>query len=94
MQPVLGVTRSAIVGLMLLGGTLGVFGDVKSALLNHAGPRMPRTEQEQMSRSRTDRMMPVVTEGQPIVARRRSGEGDPGIPDDSTSFRVGGPVMC
>jgi hypothetical protein len=79
---------------MLMGGAFGMSGDVNLATATHAYPRMPRTEQEEMSRSRTDRMASAAMDGNLIVARRRSGDGDPCIPNAPISFGVGGPVMC
>jgi hypothetical protein len=81
-------------GMVLTGAALGMFGDVKLAATNQFFPRVPRTEQEQMARVGTAHAAPVTMDGLSVVARRRSGEGDPCIPTAPVAFFAHVPVIC
>jgi hypothetical protein len=94
MKRTIGIGRTVTTGMLLMGAVFGMFGDMKPAATNQSFPRVPRTEQEQMARSRTDRAAPVRMDGHSLVARRRSGDGDPCIPSAPVTFVAHVPVIC
>jgi hypothetical protein len=94
MKRTIGTTRITVAGMVLMGAALGMFGDVRLAATNQFFPRVPRTEQEQVTRGGTDLATPVTKNGFSVVARRRSSEGDPCIPTAPGAFFAHGPVIC
>jgi len=80
--------------MVLMGGSLGMFGDMKSAAVNEVFPRVPRTEQDQKARLQKGETMPAVTRGLSLVARGRSREGDPCVPAAPVTFSARGPMIC
>ena len=94
MKRTVGTTRMVVAGMVLMGGSLGMFGDMKSAAVNDAFPRVPRTEQEQKARLQKGETMPPVTPGFSMVARGRSREGDPCVPIAPVTFSARGPMIC
>jgi hypothetical protein len=83
-----------VAGIVLMGGALGMFGDMKTAAVNQAFPRVPRTEQEQTARLRTDGNTPTRTRDLLLVARERSGASDPCVPIAPVTFSARGPMIC
>jgi len=94
MKRTAGTTRMVIAGMILMGGALGMFGDVKLAATNQTFPRIPRTEQEQTARVQKDDAAQAVTRGLSLIARGRSGETDPCVPIAPVTFSARGPVIC
>jgi hypothetical protein len=94
MARTVGTTRMVVAGMVLIGGALGMFGDMKTAALNQAFPRMPRTEQEQTARLRTDGRTPAIAGGSSLVARTRSRESDPCVPVAPVTFSARGAMIC
>ena len=93
MKRTVGTARMFVAGMVLMGGALGMFGDIKSAAVNEAFPRVPRTEQEQKARLQKDETMPAVTPGVSLVARGRSREGDPCVPTAPVTFSARFPIV-
>ena len=94
MKRTVGTTRMVVAGMVLMGGALGMFGDMKSAAVNEAFPRVLRTEQGKMALLHKDDAKPTVTRGLALVARGRSREGDPCVPITPVTFSVRVPVVC
>lgn len=94
MKRTVGTTRMFVAGMVLMGGALGMFGDIKSAAVNEAFPRVPRTEQEQKALLQTGETMPAEARGFSLVGRGRSGAGDPCVPTAPVTFSVRVPVVC
>lgn len=94
MARTVGTTRMVVAGMVLMGGALGMFGDMKTAAVNAAFSRAPRTEHEQPARLQMGEKMPEVTQGLSLVARGRSREGDPCVPTAPVSFSARGPMIC
>jgi hypothetical protein len=94
MKRTVGTTRMVIAGMILMGGALGMFGDMKLAAVNQTFPRVPRTEQEQTARVQKDDAARAVTRGLSLIARGRSGETDPCVPIAPVTFSARGPVIC
>ena len=94
MTRTIGTTRMVAAGMILMGGALGMFGDMKTAAVNQAFPRVPRTEQEQTARLRTDGNTPARTRDLSLVARERSGASDPCVPIAPVTFSARGPIIC
>lgn len=94
MKRTVGTTRMVVAGMVLMGGALGMFGDMKSAAVTEAFPRVPRTEQEKMALLHKDDAKPTVTRGLTLVARGRSREGDPCVPIAPVTFSARGPMIC
>jgi hypothetical protein len=80
--------------MVLMGGALGMFGDMKMAAVNQVFPRVPRTDQEQTARVQTDDAKLAMTRGLSLVARGRSGESDPCIPIAPVTFSARRPEIC
>jgi hypothetical protein len=93
MKHAIGTVRTAMAGMVLMGGALGMFGDMKYAATNQASPRIPRTEQEQVARIRTDEAASPMAASFSLVARNR-GETDPCIPTEPIAFVGRVPVLC
>lgn len=83
-----------IAAMVLMGGGLGVFGDVKTAAVNQAFPRVPRTEQDQTAQLRMEGDTSALTRGLSPVARERSGASDPCVPIAPVTFSARGPMIC
>jgi hypothetical protein len=94
MTRTVGTTRMVVAAMALLGGALGVFGDVKMAAVNQVFPRMPRTEQEQTARLRLDNNTPAAARGLSLFARERSGGSDPCVPIAPVTFSARRPEYC
>jgi hypothetical protein len=94
MKRTIGTTRMVVAGMILLCGTLGLFGEMKVAAINQAFPRLPRTEQEQTAHLRKDDTVPATMRGLSLAARARSGESDPCVPTAPVTFFVRGAVIC
>jgi len=94
MKRTVGTTQMVVAGMVLIGGALGMLGDMKTAAVHHAFPRVPRTEQEQKARLQKGETMPLVTRGFSVVARGRSREGDPCVPIAPVTFSARGPMIC
>ena len=94
MTRTVGAARMVIAAMVLMGGGLGVFGDVKTAAVNQAFPRVPRTEQDQTARLRMDGDTSALTRGLSLVARERSGASDPCVPIAPVTFSARVPVIC
>ena len=94
MKRTVGTTRMVVAGMVLMGGALGMFGDMNSAAVNEAFPRVPRTEQEQKARLQRSEKMPALTRGFSLVARGRSRDGDPCVPIAPVTFSARGPMIC
>jgi hypothetical protein len=94
MARTVGTTRMVVAGMVLMGGALGMFGDMKTAAVNQAFPRVPRTEQEQTASLRTDGDAPTRTRDLSLVARERSGASDPCVPIAPVTFSAHGPMIC
>lgn len=89
-----GTTRMVVAGIVLMGGALSTFGDIRTAAVDRVFPRVRRTEQEQTARLRTDSDAPALAQGFSLVARERSGESDPCVPVAPVTFSVRGPEIC
>ena len=89
-----GTTRIAVAGMVLMGGALAMFGDVKLAAVNQAFPRVPRTEQDQAAHTEKNDAAPAMPQGLSLVARGRSGEIDPCIPIAPVTFFARGAEIC
>jgi hypothetical protein len=83
-----------VAGMILMGGALGVLGNMKLAAVNQTFPRIPRTEQEQTARSQKNGTTPAVERGLSIVARGHTGGTDPCVPIAPVTFSTRGPVIC
>ena len=94
MKRTVGTARMIIAGMVLMGEALGMFGDMMSAAVSDTFPRAPRTEQKQKTRLQKGETMPAVTRGFSLVARGRSGEGDPCVPIAPVTFSAHGPMIC
>lgn len=94
MKHTVGNARMFAVGMILMGGALGMFGDEKMAAANQAFPQMPRTDQEQTVQVENNHAAPPKTQRSSLVARRRSGETDPCVPVVPVTFSGHVPVMC
>jgi hypothetical protein len=94
MKHTVGTTRMVVAGMILMGGALGMLGDMKLAGTNQAYPRVPRTEQEQMARVEENGATPAMIHGLSLVARGRSGEMDPCVPVVPVTFSARGSVIC
>lgn len=94
MTRTIGTTRMVVAGMVLMGGALGMFGDMKMAAVNQVLPRVPRTDQEQTARVQKDDAKLAMTRGLSLVVRGRSGESDPCIPIAPVTFSARVPVMC
>ena len=94
MTRTIGTTRMFVAGMVLMGGALGMFGDMKTAAVHHAFPRVPRMEREQTVRLRTHGNAPARTPDLSLVARERSGQSDPCIPVAPINFSARGPMIC
>jgi len=94
MKHTIGTARMVVTGMLLMGGAVGMFGDMKLAAVNQAFPRLPRTEQEQAAQVEHNDAAPAKTQGLSLVARRRSGETDPCVPIAPITFSARGPVIC
>lgn len=94
MKRTLGTTRMVVAAMALLGGALGVFGDMKLAATNYSHPRLPRTEQEQAARVQKDEEVQGMMTGLSLVARGRSGETDPCVPIAPVTFSASRPEYC
>jgi hypothetical protein len=94
MKRTVGTIRMVVAGMVLMGGALGMFGDMKSAAVNEAFPRVLRTEQVQKARVYKGETTPAMTRGLSLVARGRSREGDPCVPIAPVTFSARGPMIC
>jgi hypothetical protein len=83
-----------VTGMLLVGGALGMFGDMKFAATNQAFPRVPRMEQEQTAHAQNNGVSLAMIQGVSLVARQRSGETDPCVPIVPVTFSARGPVIC
>ncbi|RPI02376.1 MAG: hypothetical protein EHM71_15400 [Zetaproteobacteria bacterium] len=93
MKRTIGTARIAVAGMVLMGGALGIFGDMKHATNTQAYPRIPRTEQEQAARVRTDGTGSPIADTLSLAARSR-GETDPCIPTAPITFSARVAVLC
>lgn len=93
MKRTVGTARMVVTGMLLVGGALGILGDMKYATTTQAYPRIPRTEQEQVARVRTDGAAPPIADTFSLAARSR-GETDPCIPTAPVTFSVRVAVLC
>ena len=89
-----GTARMVVTGMILMGGALGMFGDMKLASTNQTFPRVPRTEQEQTAQGKSNDTTPAKTQRLSLVARRGSGEKDPSVPIVPVTFAGQVPAMC
>ncbi len=94
MMRTLGTTRMVVAGMVLAGGALGMFGDMKTAAINQAFPRVPRTDQEQQAHLQVRGAMFAVERGLSLVARGRSRDGDPCVPTAPITFSAQRPELC
>lgn len=94
MKRTVGNTRMAVAGMVLMGGALGMFGQLKPAAVNHAFPRVPTTQHEQKVWLEMGETMPAATSGFALAARGRSGESDPCVPTAPVTFSARGPMVC
>jgi hypothetical protein len=94
MKHTVGTTRMVVAGMILMGGALGMLGDMKLAGTNHAYPRVPRTEQEQVARVQPADAAPAMMPGLSLVARGHSSETDPCVPVVPITFSAHGSVIC
>lgn len=94
MTRTVGTTRMVVAGMVLMGGALGMFGDMKTAAVNQAFPRVPRTEQEQTALLRTDGNTSARTRDLSLVARERSGASDPCVPIAPVTFSARRAEIC
>ena len=94
MTRTVGAARMVIAAMVLMGGGLGVFGDVKTAAVNQTFPRVPRTEQEQAVRMQKGNAMPAAEGALSFVARGRSRDGDPCVPSAPAAFSARGAMIC
>ena len=93
MKRTIGTARIAVAGMVLMGGALGILGDMKHAATTQAYPRIPRTEQEQAARVRTDDAASPIADTFSLAARNR-GETDPCIPTAPITFSARVAVLC
>jgi len=89
-----GPTRMVVAGMVLMGGALGMFGDMKTAAVNQVFPRVPRTDQEQTARVQMHDAKLDMPRGLSLVARGRSGESDPCVPIVPVTFLARRPEIC
>lgn len=94
MTRTVGTARIVVTGMLLVGGALGMFGDMKTAAVHPALPRVPRMEREQTARLRTHGNTPARTPDLSLVARARSGQSEPCIPVAPITFSARGPMIC
>lgn len=94
MTRTIGTTRMFVAGMVLMGGALGMLGDMKMAAVNQAFPWVPRTERDQTARLLTEAETSALTRGLSLVARERSGASDPCVPIAPVTFSSRGPVIC
>lgn len=94
MKRTIGTARMVVTGMILMGGALGTFGDMKLPATNPTFPRVPRTEQGQTAQGENEDATPAKTHDLALAARRRSGETDPCVPVVPVTFAGQAPVMC
>jgi len=84
-----------VAGMVLMGGALGMFGDMRLAATNQVFPRATRTEQEHhMAYVVNNDGRRVTMNNLRFVARGRSRDGDPCIPTAPVAFSARVPVIC
>lgn len=69
MTRTVGTARLVVAGIVLMGGAIGMFGDVQMASVNQVFPRVPRTEQEQVAGLQKDGEAPAARHDLSLVAR-------------------------
>lgn len=89
-----GTTRMVVAGMVLMGGALGMFGEIKIAAVHQIFPRVPRTEHEVATGLRTDGDLPAPARNLSLVAREHSRESDPCVPIAPVSFSARRPEIC
>lgn len=94
MTRTVGAARMVVAGMVLMGGALGMFGDMKTVAGTQALPRVPRTEQGQAVRMQKGNAMPAAEGALSFVARGRSRDGDPCVPTAPAAFSARGPMIC
>jgi hypothetical protein len=94
MKRTVGTARLVIVAAFLMGGAFGMLGDMKQIAINHAVPRVPRTQQEETAHVEKSAPSTMTARGVSVVARGHSGETDPCIPIAPVTFSTRGPVIC
>lgn len=94
MTRTVGTARLVVAGIVLMGGAIGMFGDVQMASVNQVFPRVPRTEQEQVAGLQKDGEAPAARHDLSLVARGRSRDGDPCIPIAPVTFSARVAVVC
>jgi len=94
MKRTVGATRMVVAGMVLMGGALGIFGDMNSAAVNQAFTRPSRTEQQKNARLLMGDTMPAAPRGFSLMARGRSGESDPCVPIAPGTFSAHRPMIC
>jgi hypothetical protein len=96
MKHTVGTTGLVLVAAFLMGGAIGVLGDMKQIATHHAVPRVPRTQQEETARveNGSGASPTLSAQGVSVIARGRSGETDPCIPGAPDTFAVHVLTIC
>jgi len=94
MKRTAGITRMVVAAAVLMSGTLATTGATRLASIGQAFPRMPRTAQEETAHVQKDIVSPAMTKDLTVIARGRSEETDPCIPNAPVTFSARPAMMC
>ncbi len=87
-------TKVIVAGAILMGGALGIIGEMKLAAVGQVFPRVPRTDQEQTASLQTGGTALAATQHLSRIARGRSSQTDPCVPTEPVIFRATGRMIC
>lgn len=95
MKGIVATSWSVVACMVLLGGAVGVFGNMELAT-SQIYPRVPRTEQDRQIAhvGAKDGEPAVMIDTLTVIARGRSRDGDPCIPAAPVTFSGREPVIC
>lgn len=94
MKRTAGVTRMVVAAAVLMSSALATTGATRLASIGQIVPRMPRTAQEETARVQKDAASPAIARNLTVVARGRSEETDPCIPNAPVTFSTRPAMMC
>jgi hypothetical protein len=94
MKRTAGITRIVVAAAVLMSGALATTGATRLASIGQILPRMPRTAQEEMAHVQKDSASPAIARDLTIIARGRSEETDPCIPNAPVAFSTRPAMMC
>ena len=94
MERTLRATRIVVAGMILLGGVLGIGGEMKLAALDQTVPQAPRVERAPTAHRQKAPTAPSGTRGLSFVERARSWGNDPCVAITSVTLPAGRPLAC